>query len=108
VVGAKLIVVLGHTECGAVKGAIDDVKLGNLTATLANIRPAVLEISDAGGERTSKNKQFVQRVADQNAKDAAGMLISRSEVMASLVKGGKLEIVCAMHDVSTGKVRWRT
>jgi carbonic anhydrase len=106
VVGAKLIVVLGHTECGAVKGAIDDVKLGNLTATLANIRPAVLEISDAGGERTAKNKQFVQSVADQNAKDAAGMLTSRSEVMASLVKGGKLDIVTAMHDVSSGKVRW--
>jgi carbonic anhydrase len=106
VVGAKLIVVLGHTDCGAVKGAIDDVKLGNLTATLANIRPAVLEASDAGAEHTSKNKQFVQSVADRNAKDAAGMLTSRSEVMASLVKGGKLEIVTAMHDVTTGKVRW--
>jgi carbonic anhydrase len=106
VVGAKLIVVLGHTECGAVKGAIDDVKLGNLTATLANIRPAVLEISDAGGERTSKNKSFVQSVADRNTKDAAGMLTSRSEVMASLVKEGKLEIVSAMHDVQTGAVSW--
>ena len=106
VVGAKLIVVLGHTECGAVKGAIDDVKLGNLTATLANIRPAVLEISDAGGERTSKNKNFVQKVADQNAKDAAGMLTSRSDVMASLVKESKLKIVSAMHDVLTGAVSW--
>jgi carbonic anhydrase len=106
VVGAKLVVVLGHTECGAVKGAIDDVKLGNLTATLANIRPAVLEISDAGGERTSKNKSFVQSVADQNAKDAARMLTSRSEVMASLVKDNKLKIVSAMHDVATGKVHW--
>lgn len=106
VVGAKLIVVLGHTECGAVKGAIDDVKLGNLTATLANIRPAVLEIADAGGERTSKNKAFVQRVADQNTQDAAGMLTGRSEVMAALVQEGKLKIVSAMHDVRTGKVSW--
>jgi len=98
--------VLGHTECGAVKGAIDDVKLGNLTATLANIRPAVLEITNADGERTSKNKLFVQRVADQNVKDAAAQLTSRSEVIASLAKGHKLEIVSAMHDVRTGAVSW--
>jgi carbonic anhydrase len=106
VAGAKLIVVLGHTECGAVKGAIDDVKLGNLTATLANIRPAVLEITHVEGERTSKNKKFVQGVADQNAKDAAAMLTSRSEVMAALVKDHKLKIVAAMHDVGTGAVSW--
>jgi carbonic anhydrase len=106
VAGAKLIVVLGHTECGAVKGAVDDVKLGNLTATLANIRPAVLEITNADGERTSKNKLFVQRVADQNAKDAAAQLTSRSGVIASLAKEHKVQIVSAMHDVSTGAVSW--
>jgi len=106
VVGAKLIVVLGHTDCGAVKGAVDDVKLGNLTATLASIRPAVLEITNVDGARTSKNKKFVQAVADQNAKDAAGMLTSRSTVIASLVKERKLKIVSAMHDVSTGAISW--
>jgi carbonic anhydrase len=106
VAGAKLIVVLGHTECGAVKGAIDDVKLGNLTATLANIRPAVLEVKSVEGPRSSKNKLFVQKVADQNAKDAAAMLTSRSEVMASLVTESKLKIVSAMHDLTTGAVRW--
>jgi carbonic anhydrase len=61
---------------------------------------------DAGGERTSKNKRFVQRVADQNAKDAAGLLTSRSDVMASLVNESKFKIVSAMHDVATGNVRW--
>jgi carbonic anhydrase len=106
VAGAKLIVVLGHTECGAVKGAIDDVKLGNLTATLANIRPAVLEVQSVEGPRSSKNKLFVQRVADQNAKDAAAMLTSRSEVIAALVSDSKLKIVSAMHDVTTGAVHW--
>jgi carbonic anhydrase len=106
VAGARLIVVLGHTECGAVKGAVDDVKLGNLTATLANIRPAVLEVKSVEGPRTSKNKGFVQRVADQNAKDAAAMLTSRSDVIATLVSENKLKIVAAMHDVTTGAVRW--
>jgi carbonic anhydrase len=106
VAGAKLIVVLGHSDCGAVKGAVDDVKLGNLTATLASIRPAVLEVTGVDGERTSKNLKFVQAVADQNARDAAGMLTSRSPVIASLVKGHKLKIVSAMHDVSTGAVSW--
>jgi carbonic anhydrase len=105
VAGAKLIVVLGHTDCGAVKGAVDDVKLGNLTATLASIRPAVLE-STYVGERTSKNKLFVQSVADQNAKDAAAMLTSRSTVIASLVKEDKLKIASGMHDVRTGAISW--
>jgi carbonic anhydrase len=103
---AKLIVVLGHTDCGAVKGAVDNVKLGNLTATLASIRPAVLKIERVEGDRTSKNKKFVQSVAEQNAKDAAAMLASRSSVVASLVKEHELKIVSAMHDVSTGAVSW--
>src|ERR1700678_1464589 len=90
VAGAKLIVVLGHSDCGAVKGAVDDVKLGNLTATLANIRPAVLAVK-TDGERNSKNKQFVQRVADRNAMDAASMLTARSELLGSLVADHKLK-----------------
>jgi len=106
VAGAKLIVVLGHTDCGAVKGAVDNVKLGNLTATLAGIRPAVLKMASAEGDHTSKNQQFVQSVADQNAKDAAAMLISRSDVIASLAKEHELSIVSAMHDVRTGTVKW--
>jgi len=106
VAGSKLIVVLGHSDCGAIKGAVDDVQLGILTATLANIRPAVQKIAVAEGEHTSKNKKFVQSVADQNAKDAAAMLTSRSDVIATLVQAQKLKIVSAMHDVSTGAVSW--
>ncbi len=104
VAGAKLIVVLGHSDCGAIKGAVDAVELGSLTSTLANIRPAMLKITDAAGERNSRNKVFVQRVADQNAKDAAAMLTARSAVLTALVARGELEIVPAMHDVSTGAV----
>jgi carbonic anhydrase len=106
VAGAKLIVVLGHTDCGAIKGAIDDVKLGNLTDTLANIRPAVLEVGGGSGDQSSKNKKFVQSVAEQNVKDAAAALMTRSSVIASLVSDHKLKIASAIHDVSTGVVGW--
>jgi carbonic anhydrase len=106
VAGAKLIVVLGHSDCGAVKGAIDHVQLGNLTAALENIRPAVAEVTAAAGAANSKDKKFVQQVSERNAQDAAGQLVSRSKVMAGLVDDHKLTIAAAMHDVSTGVVSW--
>jgi carbonic anhydrase len=106
VAGAKLIVVLGHSDCGAVKGAIDHVQLGNLTAALENIRPAVAEVSAPDGTANSKDKKFVQKVSERNAQDAAGQLLSRSKVMAGLVDDQKLTIVAAMHDVGTGVVTW--
>lgn len=101
--GAKLIVVLGHSECGAIKGAVDDVKLGNLTSMLANIRPSLTKLNYVGVP-SSKNKELVQKVADQNAKDAADMIMAKSTVIADLVKSGKVKIVSAMHDLSTGKI----
>ncbi|MBC7601323.1 MAG: carbonic anhydrase [Ramlibacter sp.] len=104
--GAKLIVVLGHSECGAIKGAVDNAKLGNLTETLANIRPSVLKVNGILGSQDSKNKKLVQAVAEQNAVDAASMLLARSEVMRKLVAEGKLRVVSAMHDVGTGKITW--
>lgn len=103
--GSKLIVVLGHTECGAIKGAADDAKLGNLTAMLGNIRPSLAKLNYKGVP-SSKNNVLVQQLADQNAKDAARMIMAKSEVIAALVKEGKVKIVSAMHDVSTGKVSW--
>jgi carbonic anhydrase len=106
VAGAKLIVVLGHSDCGAVKGAIDHVKLGNLTAALENIQPAVAEVAAADGAGSSKDKKFVQEVSERNAQDAAGQMITRSKVLASLVDGHKLTIVAGMHDLSTGVVTW--
>jgi carbonic anhydrase len=103
--GAKLIVVLGHSECGAVKGAIDDAKLGSLTGVLQQIRPALAKL-DYKGVPSSKDKALVQRVADQNAKDAVQQLMRNSDTIAGLVREGKLKIVAAMHDVATGKVAW--
>jgi carbonic anhydrase len=104
--GAKAIVVLGHSDCGAVKGAIDDAKLGNLTATLANIRPSVAKVAALQGAHTSKDAAFVQAVAVQNAKDAAALLLSRSTVLQELVAARKLTIAAAMHDLATGVVTW--
>jgi carbonic anhydrase len=103
-VGAKLIVVLGHADCGAIKGAVDDAKLGLLTAMLENIKPAVTANASYAGDKTSKNKAFVQMVADTNAKLAAKMLTDRSAVLKELVDAKQLLIVAAMHDLSTGKV----
>ncbi|MFH1797233.1 MAG: carbonic anhydrase family protein [Pseudomonadota bacterium] len=103
VAGVRAIVVLGHSSCGAIRGAIDKVELGNLTATLANIRPAV-DAATATGERTSGNAQFVQAVADANARMAAEMLTGRSPILSEMVQSGELRIVWAMHDVSTGHV----
>lgn len=103
VTGARAIVVLGHNDCGAIKGAIDRVKLGNLTATLAHIQPAVAA-SKTSGERTSKNAPFVQAVAEANVRMAVAMLKSRSPIIKGLVSAGQLSVVGAMHDLATGRV----
>lgn len=103
--GARAVVVLGHSACGAVKGAIDNAKLGNLTATLANIRPAV-KATKTSGERNSKNAAFVQAVAEKNVRMTVAALNERSPAMRKLVAAGNLKIVGAMHDIATGKVVW--
>ena len=105
--GAKAIVVLGHSNCGAIKGAVDNAKLGNLTATLKNIRPAVKAAGRVGdGRQDSSNKYLVQKVADINAKMAAENLLKRSKVLKELVDAKQLKIAAAMHDLTTGKVSW--
>ncbi|MFT3730325.1 MAG: carbonic anhydrase family protein [Hyphomicrobium sp.] len=106
--GAKLIVVLGHSECGAIKGAVDDVEFGMLTGLLARIKPAVEEASkDWSGERTSKNKDFVQKVATVNAELGAQKLTALSSVLRELVETKQLKIVSAMHDITTGQVTFQ-
>ncbi len=102
--GAKLILVLGRTECGAVKGACDNAQLGNLTHTLSNILPAVYSVSNVSGARSSKNAAFVQKVAEANVRLTVKALTNRSGVLQDLVAKGKLKVAGAMHDVATGKV----
>ena len=104
IAGSKVIVVLGHTECGAVKGAVDQVKLGNLTKMLQNFDPAIEASKTVAGERSSKNKKLVQAVADKNAKLTAKMVVDKSEVIRELVANKQLVVVPAMHDVGTGQV----
>jgi len=101
---SKVIVVLGHTSCGAVKGACDHAELGNLTHTLSNIAPAVYATRDVPGERNSKNLAFVNRVAHTNVQMTVNNIIERSAVMRNLVEQGELLVVGAMYNVETGKV----
>jgi carbonic anhydrase len=101
VTGAKLLVVLGHTHCGAVKGAIDDVHLGNLTQLLARIRPA---IALAGPGSSSKDKAFVARVEEANVRLGMKEIRERSAVLDDLLDTGAIGLVGGMYDIETGKV----
>jgi carbonic anhydrase len=104
--GAKLIAVIGHSNCGAVKGAIDDVQLGSLTSLLAKIKPAMGE-ADAGGEpANSKNKKFVQKVAEANVRLAMQQVRERSPVLREMIDAGKIGLVGGMYDLSTGQVEF--
>jgi carbonic anhydrase len=102
--GAKLILVLGHTECGAIKGACDNVELGNLTTVMRAIQPAVNEVTSVPGERSSKNKQFVMAVAQANVRRTVANIRATSPILSDLEKAGQLKIVGAMQDISTGEV----
>jgi len=102
--GAKTIVVMGHTECGAVKGACDSAQLGLLTATLANINPAVKAVKGEYTPRNSTNADFVQAVTDVNVNLTMQKLRTRSVVLRDMIDKGEIGLVGAMYDVSTGKV----
>jgi carbonic anhydrase len=104
VAGSKLIVVLGHSECGAIKGACDKVELGNLTSVMKALAPAVDAVPEMGGERSSKNKPFVHAVTEANVRLNVAAIRERSPILADLERSGQLEIVGAMHDIATGEV----
>ena len=104
VAGSKLIVVLGHSKCGAVKGACDHVKLGNLTELLSKIQPAVYEESSITEDRSSSNSAFVENVSEINVKRNVKNIIERSFVLEQMVENGEIGIVGAMHDIETGLV----
>ncbi len=105
VAGAKLIAVVGHTKCGAVKGACDHVKLGNLTGLLDKIDPAVEATPSTGGaDRSSKNAAFVDQVATQNVRQAMATIRSQSPILRQMEQAGQISIVGAMHDIETGVV----
>jgi carbonic anhydrase len=103
VTGSKVVLVMGHTACGAIKGAIDDVKLGNLTALLAKIRPAV-EATQYSGERTSKNYAFVDAVARKNVELTIAKIREQSPVLRELESSGSIKIAGSMYNLETGVV----
>jgi carbonic anhydrase len=103
--GAKLVMVMGHSACGAIKGAIDNVRLGNLTLLLARFGNAIAE-TDKGftGERTSKNPDYVNAVARTNVALTIGQIRERSSVMRNLERAGKIMIAGSFYDLATGRV----
>lgn len=106
VAGAKLVVILGHKYCGAVKGAIDDAKLGNLTAMLNKIKPAVVAVKEPQDKaiRNSKNDDFVEAVSNKNVVLNIEKTFAQSPVLAEMQEKGEIKIVGATYDLSTGKV----
>jgi carbonic anhydrase len=105
VAGAKVVLVFGHTACGAVKGAIDDVELGNLTGLLARIKPAI-SATKFDGEKSSKNASYVDAVARTNVVLALDNIRRRSPILEDLEKKGSIQIVGTMYDLATGKVEF--
>ena len=106
VAGSRLVVVLGHTNCGAIKGACDGVKLGNLTTLLNKFEPAISKVK-TDGERNSKNHQFVQDVTEMNVDVVIQTIREKSPILKEMEDAGKIKIVGAVYDTGTGKVRWR-
>ena len=105
--GVKLVVVMGHTSCGAVKGACDSVQAGNLTQLLNKIKPAVDATKTASNEDwSSNNLNFVNRVAVKNVELAIENIRTQSSILNEMYNQGKIDIVSAMYDVTTGKVEF--
>lgn len=104
VAGSKIIVVLGHTKCGAVKGACDHVEMGNLTALLTKIRPAVDDELETKENRNSKNSDFVENVATINVKRSVKSIMERSTILKEMIESGQIGIIGGMHDITTGEV----
>jgi Carbonic anhydrase len=104
--GAKIIVVLGHSKCGAVKGAVDHAEMGNLTALLAKIRPAVDDERETVGNRTSKNDVFVENVSAINVKRSVKAILERSTILEHMIQRGEIGIIGGMHELATGEVTY--
>jgi len=104
VAGSKIIVVLGHTKCGAVKGACDHVEMGNLTALLTKIRPAVEDEITTKENRNSNNSVFVEKVATINVKRTVKSIMERSPILKEMIESGQIGIVGGTHDITTGEV----
>lgn len=106
VAGSKIIIVLGHTKCGAVKGACDHVEMGNLTALLSKIRPAVDDETTVKENRTSGNNEFVEKVATINVIRTVHGILERSTILKEMIEKGEIGIAGGTHDITTGEVNF--
>lgn len=103
VAGSKLVLVLGHEACGAVKAACDDVELGNITHLLSNIKPAV-KATETEGDRNSKNDAFVAGVVENNVKLTMNRIREKSPILKEMEENGEIKIVGGVYSISSGKV----
>ncbi|MGK0363019.1 MAG: carbonic anhydrase [Saprospiraceae bacterium] len=101
--GSKLILVMGHEHCGAIKAAIDDVKLGNITSVLQKIRP-VVDVVEYEGERNSKNQEFVHLVSISNVKNTMEQIRLKSPILKEMEDNGEIKIIGALYDMDNGVV----
>jgi carbonic anhydrase len=106
IAGSRLVVVLGHSSCGAIKGACDSVELGNLTSLLRKINPAIQAVQESG-DRSSANNAYVQNVADKNVELAMQNLMKDSPVLAEMINSGAVGLVGGMYSVETGEVKFK-
>ena len=104
VAGSKIIVVLGHSKCGAVKGACDHVEMGNLTALLSKIQPAVYDEKTETENRNSSNAEFVEKVASINVKRTVNAIMERSPILKEMIQNGEIGIIGGMHNIANGEV----
>ena len=103
--GSKLILVMGHEHCGAVKAAVDDVKLGNITPMLQKIKPAVESVV-YDGERNAKNQEFVHMVCESNVRNTLAQIRLNSPILKEMEDNGEIKIVGSVYDMDNGKVDW--
>ena len=106
IAGSKIIVVLGHTKCGAVKGACDHVEMGNLTALLSKLQPAVYDEKTETENRHSGNDEFVEKVSAINVKRAVHAIMERSPILKEMIEIGAIGIVGGSHEITTGAVKF--
>jgi len=102
--GSKLIVVLGHTKCGAIEGACDNIELGHVTTLLNKVKPAIAIETETKSERNSKNKAFVQNVTKHNVALTVQQVKEQSPLLREMEKSGKIKIIGGLYDLDTGKV----
>jgi len=104
VAGAKIVVVLGHTKCGAIKGACDHVKMGNLSTLLKKVKPAMDAEKTVTSNRNAGNSEFVEKVASLNVRITKKQILQHSPILKEMIEKGEIALIGGMYDVETGKV----